>query len=75
MNLITAKQSVVYGEQGIKVFAYTPGFTVSNLGAHNTAENGAQPTSEGAAPVVKILNGERDEEHAGFLAADGQYPW
>jgi NAD(P)-dependent dehydrogenase (short-subunit alcohol dehydrogenase family) len=75
MNLLTAAQSVVYGEQGVKVFAFSPGFVQSNLGPHNNAENGAKPTSEGAEPIVKILNGERDEEHAHFLTATGQYPW
>ena len=48
---------------------------MSNLGPHNNAKSGAQQTSEGAAPIVKILNGERDEEHAHFLTATGQYPW
>ena len=75
MNLFTAAQSVVYGEQGFRVFAFSPGFVASNLGPRNNVESGAQPTSEGAAPIVKILNGERDEEHAGFLTATGQYPW
>lgn len=75
MNLFTAAQSVVYGEEGFKVFAFSPGFVQSGLGPHNNAESGAQPTSEGAAPMVKILNGERDEEHAKFLSAKGQYPW
>lgn len=32
MNLITAAQAKIYGEEGWKVFAYTPGFCVSNLG-------------------------------------------
>jgi NAD(P)-dependent dehydrogenase (short-subunit alcohol dehydrogenase family) len=75
LNMVTACQVVEYGEQGLKVFAFCPGFTVSNLGPHNNAENGAQPTSEGAAPIVKILNGERDAEHGGFLHKTGQYPW
>jgi NAD(P)-dependent dehydrogenase (short-subunit alcohol dehydrogenase family) len=61
--------------KAFKVFAYTPGFTISNLGPHNNAESGASPTSEGAAPMIKILNGERDDEHACFLSKDGQYPW
>lgn len=74
MNLLTAAQSVVYGEK-CKVFAFSPGFVVSNLGPHNKAENGAQPTDVGTAPIVKILNGERDAEHAKFLTATGQYPW
>jgi NAD(P)-dependent dehydrogenase (short-subunit alcohol dehydrogenase family) len=75
LNMITACQAVEYGEMGFKVFVYCPGFTVSNLGPYNKAENGAKPTSEGAAPMVKILNGERDEEHGKFLHATGQYPW
>lgn len=75
MNLFTAAQSFVYGEQGFNVFAFSPGFVASNLGPHNDIENGAQPTSEGAAPIVNILNGERDEEHAHFLTATSQYPW
>jgi NAD(P)-dependent dehydrogenase (short-subunit alcohol dehydrogenase family) len=58
-----------------KVFAYTPGFVVSNLGPHNNAENGAGPTSGGAAPIVSIIHGERDGEHGRFLSRDGQYPW
>ncbi len=41
----------------------------------NTVDNGAKPTSEGAAPMVDILNGKRDGEHGGFLHGDGQYPW
>jgi len=75
LNMVTACQVVEYGGLGFKVFAYCPGFTVSNLGPRNNVENGAKPTSEGAAPTVKILNGERDAEHGGFLHATGQYPW
>ncbi|MCJ1251201.1 hypothetical protein MMC30_008432 [Trapelia coarctata] len=75
LNMVTACQVVEFGELGFKVFAYCPGFTASNLGPYNKVENGAKPTSEGAAPIVKILKGERDTEHGGFLHGDGQYPW
>jgi NAD(P)-dependent dehydrogenase (short-subunit alcohol dehydrogenase family) len=75
LNMITACQAVEYGGLGFKVFVYCPGFTVSNLGPYNKAENGAKPTSDGAAPIVKVLNGERDAEHGKFLHATGQYPW
>jgi len=71
LNLLTAAQAALYGEQGFKVFAFSPGFVISNLGPHNNAESGAQPTSEAVVPIVKIVNGERDEEHAGFLTATG----
>lgn len=75
LNMVTVCQVVEYGGLGFKVFAYCPGFTVSNLGPRNNAENGAKPTSEGAAPIVKILNGERDAEHGRLLHGTGQYPW
>ncbi|KAF2465447.1 NAD(P)-binding protein [Lindgomyces ingoldianus] len=75
LNMITACQSVDYGPLGWKVFAFCPGFTVSNLSEQNTAANGAKPTSEGAAPIVDILNGKRDGEHGGYLHVDGQHPW
>ncbi|KAF4637486.1 hypothetical protein G7Y89_g594 [Cudoniella acicularis] len=75
LNMLTVAQSILYSEQGFKVFAFSPGFVASNLSPHNKVENGAQPTEEGAAPIVKVVNGERDEEHGGFLSPTGQYPW
>ena len=75
LNMVTACQSVDYGEFGAKVFAYCPGFTQSNLSAHNNAEGGAKPTSEGAAPMVKIINGEHDVDHGKFLNGGGYFPW
>ena len=75
LNMVTANQAAVFGEQGVKVFAYCPGFTVSNLSGMNTAESGAKPTSEAAAPIVEILKGARDGEHGKFLKVDGQYEW
>ncbi len=75
MNMVAACQVVEYGDLGFKVFVFCPGFTASGLGPHNKVELGAKPTSEGAAPIVKILNGERDAEYGKFLHVDGQYPW
>jgi NAD(P)-dependent dehydrogenase (short-subunit alcohol dehydrogenase family) len=74
LNMITAILVIDYGDL-FKIFLFCPGFTVSNLGPNNKAHNGAKPTSEGAAPMVNILNGERDAEHGGFLNETGQYPW
>lgn len=70
-----SSQSAEFSDDGFKVFAFCPGFTVSNLSHMNKGENGAKPTSEGAAPIIKILNGGRDDENACFLHAAGQYPW
>lgn len=75
MNMMTACYAVEYGEKGVKVFAVDPGFTVSSLSPNNVKDNGAKPTSEGAEIIVKVINGERDDEHAGFLHGTGQYPW
>ncbi|KAJ4292721.1 hypothetical protein N0V90_009384 [Kalmusia sp. IMI 367209] len=75
LNMVNACQAVEYGRKGWKVFLFCPGFTASNLGPHNKIENGAKPTSEGARPMVGILNGERDAEHGGYLKADGQWQW
>jgi NAD(P)-dependent dehydrogenase (short-subunit alcohol dehydrogenase family) len=74
LHMITACQVFEYGPAGFKVFVYNPGFTVSNLGPLNNAQHGAQPTSAGAAPIVMIVNGERDAEHGGFLHEHGQHP-
>lgn len=75
LNMVTACQSVEYGDLGWKVFAFCPGFTASNLSEMNKEELGAKPTSEGARPIVDIINGKRDSEHGGYLNIGGQYSW
>ena len=75
LNMITACQAVEYGKVGMKVFAFNPGFTVSSLSPHNNEEFGAKPVAESAKAIVRIVNGDRDDEHAGFLDADGRLPW
>ncbi|KIW02359.1 uncharacterized protein PV09_06181 [Verruconis gallopava] len=66
LNMINAVQSTNYGPK-VKVFAYCPGFTVSNLSPFCKAENGAKPTFEAVKPMLAILNGDRDAENGGFL--------
>ncbi|KAI4911683.1 hypothetical protein J4E90_006500 [Alternaria incomplexa] len=75
LNMLTACQDYEYGPKGWKVFCFCPGFTESNLGPRNKPEHGAKPTSEGAKPMVAILEGERDDECGGFLKAEGGWPW
>ena len=74
LNMITACQYVEYGP-GIKVFAYDPGFTQSNLSSHNTAANGAKSATEAVMPLIDVLEGKRDDEAGGFLHNTGSYPW
>ncbi|CAO2657281.1 Nn.00g034070.m01.CDS01 [Neocucurbitaria sp. VM-36] len=75
LNMVTACQAWEYGGRGWVVVAFCPGFTESGLSPHSKEEFGAKPTSEGARPIVDILEGKRDAEHGGFLNATGQYPW
>ncbi|EAW15457.1 uncharacterized protein NFIA_047930 [Aspergillus fischeri NRRL 181] len=74
LNMITACQWVEYGP-AIKVFAYDPGFTQSNLSERNTAENGAKPAAEAVRPLIDVLEGKRDEEVGQLLHDTGVYPW
>ncbi|KAF2000849.1 putative short-chain dehydrogenase [Amniculicola lignicola CBS 123094] len=73
-NMVTACQWAVYGPK-IKVFAYCPGFTASNLGPHNTLESGARTAEESVRPLMDVVEGKRDEEAGRFLHKDGDYPW
>lgn len=75
LSMVTACQFVEYGPAGIKVFAYDPGFTQSNLGPWNTAENGAKPASEAVMPLIDVLEGRRDDETGKLLHNTGIYPW
>jgi NAD(P)-dependent dehydrogenase (short-subunit alcohol dehydrogenase family) len=59
----------------VKIFTVCPGFTVSNLGPQNNEAHGAKPTDEAVRPLIKIVEGERDEEARKFIHADGQYEW
>jgi hypothetical protein len=73
--MVTACQFVEYGELGIKVSLYDPGFTVSNLGPHNNVESGARSARQSVLPLVDVLEGKRDEELGLHLHNTGTWPW
>ena len=75
LNMVTACQHVEYMEDGIKVFAYCPGFVVSNIGPYNKPEMGASPTKDGVIPLIDILEGKRDDEAGKFVQRKEGYPW
>jgi NAD(P)-dependent dehydrogenase (short-subunit alcohol dehydrogenase family) len=84
LNMITACQYVEYGlgfqapgaaSGGVKVFAFCPGFTVSNLSEMNKKENGAKSTEESANNLMDIIEGKRDADVGKFVHGDGVYPW
>lgn len=74
MNLLSACMFVEY-KPDVKVFTFCPGFTVSNLGPFNTAEQGARPVAESVAALVDVVEGKRDGEAGDFIHKDGSYPW
>ncbi|KAF3009678.1 hypothetical protein E8E13_008360 [Curvularia kusanoi] len=89
MNMLTACLYVEYGlnygvegeeakegeERRVKVFAYDPGFTISNLSKANTVENGARSAEETVRSLVEVVEGRRDGEVGRFLHNTGEYPW
>jgi len=75
LNMVTAVQFVEYGEMGIKVFLYDPGFTVSNLSKNNRKENGARSAEETVKSLMEVVEGKRDEACGQFLHNTGTFPW
>jgi NAD(P)-dependent dehydrogenase (short-subunit alcohol dehydrogenase family) len=75
LSMITACQFVEMGEEGIKVFAYDPGFTQSSLSGMNTKENGAREPRLSVEPLVEVLEGKRDDEAGRLLHNTGGWPW
>jgi NAD(P)-dependent dehydrogenase (short-subunit alcohol dehydrogenase family) len=75
LNMITACQVAEYGDQGVRVFAYDPGFTVSNLSENNKEEKGARKVEDSVRPLVDVLEGRRDGEMGKLLHNEGSYEW
>jgi NAD(P)-dependent dehydrogenase (short-subunit alcohol dehydrogenase family) len=81
MNMLTTCLHVEYGlnygegGKGVKVFAYDPGFTVSNLSAANKKEHGARSAEESVKSLMDVVEGKRDEEVGRFIHNTGEYPW
>ena len=59
----------------MKVFAYDPGFTISNLGPHNKAEFGARTVEDTVKSIMEVVDGKRDGEAGKFIHNSGEYPW
>ena len=81
MNMLTTclhvEHGLKYGEggKGVKVFAYDPGFTVSNLSQANTKENGARSAEDTVKSLLELVEGKRDGEVGRFIHNSGEYPW
>lgn len=59
----------------MKVFAFDPGFTISNLGPYNKAEHGARSAEQTVKSIMEVVDGKRDGETGKFIHNTGEYPW
>lgn len=75
LSMVTACQYVEYGEMGIKVQLYDPGFTVSNLSENNRAEKGARSAEETVKSLMEVVEGKRDGDTLEFMHNTGAWPW
>lgn len=77
MNMVAATQWYELGPEGFKVFTYGPGPTESNLSSSNKlGRPGMKPVAEGAAPIIKMIKGEMDDQEGKYLEYGVEFfPW
>lgn len=79
LNMLAVLEARDYGSEGLKVFALSPGFVVSNLrGPSDEARTGwgkaGDPEVSGHV-VLSIVRGERDADVGCLVYKDGVHPW
>ncbi|KAJ4295094.1 hypothetical protein N0V90_007103 [Kalmusia sp. IMI 367209] len=79
LNMLAVLEARDYGEQGLKVFAFSPGFVKSNIrGPSEEQKNGwggaGDPEIAGET-VLDILTGKRDKDVGKLVHKDGVYDW
>ncbi len=79
LNMIALREHVEFAEKGLKVFAMSPGFVVSNLrGTSEELRSGwgkAGPASVSGEFMLNILDGKRDEDVGKLVWENGIYEW
>jgi NAD(P)-dependent dehydrogenase (short-subunit alcohol dehydrogenase family) len=77
LNMLTACQSYELKDEGVKVFAFNPGYTATELAGpvEQRRKEGAWEADIPAAGCLKIVAGERDHEVGQMLEVDGTVPW
>lgn len=80
LNMLTACQHYNLREFSCKVWAYCPGYVVSNLTGEADRENrkkkGAEGPETSAGGIKEIIEGKRDGEVNSFITKrGGSYPW
>jgi NAD(P)-dependent dehydrogenase (short-subunit alcohol dehydrogenase family) len=79
LNMLAVCHQAELKDKGIKVFAFNPGFVVTNLTGEGDRENrvkrGAGDPADSGRALLDIVNGGRDEDVGKFLHKDGLHPW
>jgi NAD(P)-dependent dehydrogenase (short-subunit alcohol dehydrogenase family) len=80
LNMLSACQTAQLKEFGVKVWAYCPGYVITNLTGEadrqNRANRGAESSETSAQGILEILEGKRDAEAGGFVTKYGKsYAW
>ncbi|KAK1996223.1 short chain dehydrogenase [Colletotrichum falcatum] len=80
LNMATVHMVYEFKSWGAKVWAYCPGYVVTNLSGEsdrqNRINNGADSSETSAQGILEIVEGKRDGEAGKFIARfGGQYNW
>jgi NAD(P)-dependent dehydrogenase (short-subunit alcohol dehydrogenase family) len=81
INMLVACDVMNYGPKGMKVWAFDPGYVVTNLsgtgekGKRERVKNGAGDPKVSAKALAAVLAGKRDEDVGKFIHENGVYPW
>ncbi|KAK5098940.1 hypothetical protein LTR70_000941 [Exophiala xenobiotica] len=79
LNMVAIKEWKDFGSKGLKVFAFCPGFVISNI--RGTSEDARTGGGKAGDPMVSgqslldIIEGRRDADDGKFVHKDGVYPW
>jgi NAD(P)-dependent dehydrogenase (short-subunit alcohol dehydrogenase family) len=80
LNMASVGMHVMYGGWGAKVWAYCPGYVVTNLTGEadrqRRAETGAESSETSAQGILEIVEGQRDAEVGLFVTRRGaRWDW
>lgn len=79
LNMWVVEEAKVLSEQGVKTFAWCPGFVVSNLrGTSEEQRSGGGHAGDprvSSETLLKIIQGKRDADAGKLVHKDGVYPW
>ncbi|KAE9367244.1 NAD(P)-binding protein [Stipitochalara longipes BDJ] len=81
LNMLMVCHHVELGPKGIKVWAFNPGYVVTNLsgtgekGVQERIKNGAGDPKKSAEGIVACVDGRRDKDVGKFVSKDGFHEW